>query len=109
MDDLNSVLIEGKIHENIKRKTVHGKEGCTFSIVSKQKDEKSFFYILATGKLAEIVLIKGHDRRGIRVVGRLHQNWWEDEDRELQCEIVIIAEHIEFRPDLDQQLQLPIC
>ena len=50
------------------------------------------------GKLATVCaehLTKG---RGIRVVGRIKQERWEDPDGDARSKVVIVAEHVEFKP-----------
>ena len=100
MNDLNSVLIEGKINGDIETKTIDGIKTCILWIksirFSGSKKEISYFKIEATGKLAEILLIEGNDNRGLRIVGRLKQNILEKNDN-LKSETVIIREHIEYR------------
>ena len=104
MNNLNSVLIEGTINGKPEIKTKDGIMTCVFYAASNRignrfEKETSFFKVETTGKLAEIMMAKGHDGRGIRIVGRLKQNWWKDDDKELQSEIVIIPEHVEFTPE----------
>jgi single-strand DNA-binding protein len=94
-------LIEGKIEGKVEKQIINGIDGCIFSIASNsfvnKKMQTSYFKILATGKHSEAVLINGKEGRGVRIVGKLMQNWLTDEDKELQYEIVIIPEHIEFK------------
>ena len=37
-------------------------------------------------------------RRGVRVVGRLKQNRWKDNDGKNQSKIIVVAEHCEYKP-----------
>jgi single-stranded DNA-binding protein len=101
MNDLNSILIEGKINGEMEKKIVDEVTVCDFWIASNRfvntEKETSFFKIEAIGKLAETVFRNGRNERGIRIVGRLKQNYLEN--RELHCEVTIIPEHIEFRPN----------
>jgi single-strand DNA-binding protein len=62
------------------------------------QEEVSYFDVESWGKLAETVADTGHKGRGVRVVGRLKQNRWTDQEGRNQSRIVIVAEHIEFRP-----------
>jgi single-strand DNA-binding protein len=41
----------------------------------------------------------GHKGRGVRVVGRLRQYRWNGSDGKIHACVVIIAEHVEFRPE----------
>jgi single-strand DNA-binding protein len=45
----------------------------------------------------------GHKGRGVRVVGRLKQERWQDGDGKAQSKIIIVAEHIEFRPEFKSE------
>ena len=61
-------------------------------------EEVSFVEATTWGKLATVCaehLAKG---RGVRVVGRLKQERWEDGDGNPRAKIVIVAEHVEFQP-----------
>jgi single-strand DNA-binding protein len=41
--------------------------------------------------------------RGVRVVGRLKQDRWTDPDGKPHSRVEIIAEHVEFKPQLKKQ------
>ena len=87
MNSLNSILLEGNLTKDPQlSKTPKGTPVCTFSVASnryyKQDDEGvnevSFFDVEVWSRLAETCgehLTKG---RGVRVVGRLKQDRWED-------------------------------
>ena len=65
--------------------------------------EVSFFEVSTWTRLAEVCgeyLKKG---RGVRVVGRLKQDRWTDPDGKPHSRIFIVAEHVEFRPQLKKQ------
>lgn len=102
MNNLNSVLIEGKINGDVETKTIDGEKTCILWIKSIQffnsKKVISYFKIEATGKLAETLLNEGCDDRGVRIVGRLKQNILE-KNGSLKSETVIIPEHVEFKPE----------
>jgi single-strand DNA-binding protein len=54
-------------------------------------------------RLAEVCgeyLKKG---RGVRVVGRLKQDRWTDADGKPHSRVLIVAEHVEFKPQLKKQ------
>jgi single-strand DNA-binding protein len=59
-----------------------------------------YFDVTAWGKLAENTNSLGTKGRGVRVVGRIKQDRWTDANGKAQAKIVIIAEHIEFRPEV---------
>jgi single-strand DNA-binding protein len=61
--------------------------------------EVSFFDVECWGKLGESCGNLGHKGRGIRVVGRLRQDRWNGADGKPHSRVVIVAEHVEFRPE----------
>jgi single-strand DNA-binding protein len=112
MNHLNSVLIEGcLVREPLFRTTAKGTALCTFSIVTNRfykqegnlERETSYFDVETWTKLAEKCKSFGHKGRGIRVVGRLKQSRWTDADGKSKSRVSIIAEHIEFRPELKKE------
>jgi len=108
MNNLNSVLIEGNLVRDPEyRITPKGTPVCKISLASnrffKQENgmekEVSFFDVESWGKLAEIVNAKGRKGRGVRVVGRLKQERWQNAEGKNLSRVFIVAEHIEFRPE----------
>jgi len=107
LNNLNSIIIEGNLTRDPQLKTIpNGSQVCSFAVASnrfyRQNDqtekEVSFFEVETWSKLAQTcgeVLRKG---RGVRVVGRLKQDRWEDADGKHQARIKIVAEHVEFKP-----------
>lgn len=96
MNDLNSVLLEGEIiddPDNISN------SGCSFNIESTRfyknegapVQEISTYEIVTFGSLAISCLENARKGRRVRVVGRLKQY-------PTTKGIVILAEHIEFKP-----------
>jgi len=61
--------------------------------------EVSFFDVETWSKLAEACYSKGKKGRGVRVVGRLKQNRWNDLEGKPHSRVTIVAEHVEFRPE----------
>ena len=61
--------------------------------------EVSFFDVESWGKLAESAANLGKKGRGVRVVGRLKQERWQDNEGKAKARVIIVAEHVEFRPD----------
>ncbi|MDR1252445.1 MAG: single-stranded DNA-binding protein [Treponema sp.] len=109
MNNLNSVLIEGNlVRDPLLRSTPKGTSICTFSLAfnrffkqdSVLEREVSFFEVESWAKLAESCYNLGHKGRGVRVVGRLKQDRWEGSDGKPHSKVTIVAEHVEFRPDL---------
>ena len=107
LNNLNSIIIEGNLVRDPLLKTIpNGNYVCSFAVASnryyKQNEqsekEVSFFEVETWSKLAQTcgeVLKKG---RGVRVVGRLKQDRWEDPNGKTQTRIKIVAEHVEFKP-----------
>lgn len=108
MNNLNSILIEGNIVRDAElRTTPKGTAVCTFPIASNRfykqdtglEKEVSFFYVEAWAKLAESAGSLGRKGNPVRIVGRLRQDRWQDREDKPQSKVVIVAEHIEFRPE----------
>jgi len=107
LNNLNSIIIEGNLVRDPLLKTIpNGHQVCSFAVASnrffRQNDqtekEVSFFEVETWSKLAQTcgeILKKG---RGVRVVGRLKQDRWEDATGKTQTKIKIVAEHVEFKP-----------
>lgn len=109
MNNLNSILIEGNLVRDPELSyTTKGTALCKFTVASNRfykqdqemQKEVSFFDVTTWTRLAEVCgeyLKKG---RGVRVVGRLKQDRWTDPDGKPHSRVFIIAEHVEFRPQL---------
>ena len=80
---------------------------CSFSIASNRyfkqeeeyQNEVSYFDVTSWGHLAEVCgeyLKKG---RGVRVVGRLKQDRWNDPEGNGRSRVSVVAEHVEFKPE----------
>ncbi len=107
LNNLNSIIIEGNLVRDPQLKTIqNGNFVCNFAVASNRfyrqneqtEKEVSFFEVETWAKLAQTcgeVLKKG---RGVRVVGRLKQDRWEDATGKTQARIKIVAEHVEFKP-----------
>jgi single-strand DNA-binding protein len=112
MNNLNSILVEGNLVRDPELHiTPKGTSVCTFSLASNRyfageaglEKETSFFDIETWGKLAESVKNHGSKGRGLRVVGRLRQDRWEDAGGKARSKIVIVAEHVEFKPEYKRE------
>ena len=116
MNNLNSVLIDGNLTKDPALSyTKAGTAVTTFSIaVNRQyrsnddeyKEEVAYLEIESWGKTAENCnefLKKG---RGVRVVGRLKQERWESTGSK-HSKIIIIAEHVEFKPNFKAPTKEP--
>ena len=113
MNNLNSVLIEGNLTHDPSLTTLpSGKNVCRFSIATnyyyrnKEKElisDVTYVNIDTWGGLAESCdkyLKKG---RGVRVVGRLRQERWNDEEGRPREKYIIVAEHVEFQAKPSKQ------
>jgi len=112
MNNLNSILIEGNlVMDSLTRQTPRGSTVCNFTIASSRfykgqggmEKEVCFFDIESWGKLAESCTGLGHKGRGVRVVGRLRQDRWMGADGKPHARIVIVADHVEFRPEFKKE------
>ena len=107
MNNLNSVLLEGNLCRDPElRYTPAGAPLCTLVVSSTRTykrdgapvEEVSFVEAVTAGKLATVCaehLTKG---RGVRLVGRIKQERWEDADGNARSKVLIVAEHVEFQP-----------
>jgi single-strand DNA-binding protein len=108
VNNLNSLLIEGNlVKDSESNTTAKGVLYCTFSIASnrffkqdeKMQKEVSYFDVKAWSQVAENCRNHGRKGRGVRVVGRLKQERWTGSDNKSHSRIVILAEHVDFRPE----------
>ena len=110
MNSINSTILEGNlVRDPESSKTPEGKSVCKFTIASnrffKEPEEEeymtevSFFRIIAMGKMADICNDRITKGSGVRVVGRLKQDRWEDSDGNRKSSVYVIADHVEFKPN----------
>jgi single-strand DNA-binding protein len=108
MNNLNSILLEGNLVRNPEIKyTPQGTPLCKFCIASNRfykqnnefQKEVSYFNITTWSKLAQTCNERLKKGRGVRVVGRLKQDRWEDPEGKIKSAIHIIANHVEFKPE----------
>ncbi|NBC28860.1 MAG: single-stranded DNA-binding protein [Spirochaetes bacterium] len=114
MNSLNSILIEGNLTKDpVVSETPKGTTVCNFRVATnrfyKQNDEQqkevSYFDVESWSKLADRCgeyLEKG---RGVRVVGRLREDRWNDGEGKPHSRIKIVAEHVEFKPSFKKAEQ----
>ena len=111
MNNLNSILLEGNLaREPELRYTPAGTPECTLVVASSRtwkdaggrQEEVSFIETTTTGKLAMVCAEHLKKGRGIRVVGRIKQERWEDDAGNARSKVVITAEHVEFQPERRQ-------
>lgn len=113
MNALNQIIIEGNLTRNPELKDLgNGGKVCTLPIAvnrtyktadGSKADEVSYFEIDAYGNLADVCQKWCPKGRGVRVVGRLKQNRWTDDDGKSHSKIKVIAEHIEFKPYIKKE------
>jgi single-strand DNA-binding protein len=112
MNSLNSILLEGNLVRDPElNETPKGTKVCNFNIVSNRfyrqgeemQKEVSFFDVEAWAKIAEFCAEYLHKGRGVRVVGRLKQDRWEDSEGQKHAQIKIVAEQVEFRPEFKKK------
>ncbi len=109
MNQLNSLILEGNVVKHGKlEKPLNGFCVLKFSVSvirfkknSEGEDitEISYFDIEAYGKIAEKCEKEISNGKTVRIVGRLKQNIWNDENNNKHSKVFIIAEHIEFKLD----------
>ena len=107
MNNLNSILLEGNLVRDPEISyTSKGTPVCNFSIACNRyykqgeelQEEVSYFDVTVWNRLAEVCkeyLAKG---RGVRVVGRLKLDRWEDPEGKTRSKVHVVAEHVEFKP-----------
>ena len=109
MNQLNSLIIEGNVVNEMVEvvEPVAGFKvaklsigvNCFFKNAEGEKvNEVSYFDIECYGQMAQIVSDKCVKGRGIRVVGRLKQDRWTDNENKTHSKVYVVAEHIEFKP-----------
>jgi single-strand DNA-binding protein len=112
LNSLNSILVEGNLTRDPElRTTPGGTSVCAFALASnryfRQNDatekEVSFFDVEAWARLAESCGEQLKKGRGVRVVGRLKQDRWNDQDGKPHSKVKIVAEHVEFKPVFNRE------
>ena len=110
MNQLNSIILEGNVVRQAElSEPAKGFKVCKFPLAvnrftknssGESFEEVSFFDVEAYGKMAEVCEKQSLKGRGVRVVGRLKQNRWKDNDGKNVSKVFIVAEHIEYKPKL---------
>jgi single-strand DNA-binding protein len=112
MNNLNSLIIEGTLVKDPDlSQTAKGLPVCSFAIANDRyfkrdnelEKETSYFNIQAFGKMADQCKKDGYEGRGVRAVGRLKQERWENAEGQKLSRVIVVAEHIEFRPEMVRQ------
>ncbi len=107
MNNLNSILVEGNLtRDPVYSETTKGKSVCSFNIATNRyykqeeefQNEVSYLDVETWARLADACrdhLAKG---RGVRIVGRVKQDRWVDQEGKNKSRFKIVAEHVEFKP-----------
>ena len=107
MNSLNSVLIEGNLTRDPEYShTPKGTPVCNICVASNRyyrlddefQEEVSFFNVETWARLADACSDHLEKGRGVRVVGRLKQDRWQDQEGNPRSKVKIVAEHVEFKP-----------
>ena len=108
MNQLNSLILEGNlVRDAVLTEPAPGFKKCNFTMgvnrfyknrKNEDVSESSFFDVEAYNQVAEWCGKKATKGRGVRVVGRLKQDTWKDNDGKTASRIYVIAEHIEYKP-----------
>ena len=111
MNNLNNILFEGSVCGDIvKSVSSKGNLICSFIVGSvryaKQADgsqQKEICYVSVSSffGLADKCIATLKENSGVRIVGRLAQNRKLLPNGNIENHVVVIAEHIEFKPELD--------
>lgn len=115
MNPLNSIILEGNLVQKPDlTETANGNKVASFAIASNYsyknregEDIKKvdFFDIKAFGSLAEFISGNSDKGRGVRIVGKLHQERWQTQEGKNMSKLFIIAEHAELKPTFQQKAE----
>ncbi len=106
MNNLNSIILEGNLTKDpIVDQTTKGTPVCRFTVASnrfyktegERQEEVGFFEVETWSRLAETCSEYLSRGRGVRVVGRLKQDRWTNDEGQPRSRIHIVGEHVEFR------------
>lgn len=106
MNQLNSIILEGNVVKKaVLSKPTAGFVVCKFPLAvnrktktpdGEQREEVSYFDIETYGEMAEKCSKFCDKGQGIRVVGRLKQSRWKENDVS-KSKIYVVAEHVEYK------------
>ena len=106
MNQLNSIILEGNVVKKAEfSEPKTGFQVCKFPLAvnrksktpeGETKEEVSYFDVETYGEMAESCY-KWCDRgQGVRVVGRLKQSRWEENNKK-HSRVYVVAEHVEYK------------
>ncbi len=121
MNSLNQIILEGNVCRQPELKqSAAGNYVCVMPLAvnrsyknakGENTEEVSFFDVASFGKTAEVCSKYATIGRHIRVVGRLKQDRWKNQDGKSMSKVNIIAEHVELlnlpRKQLDDASHRP--
>lgn len=117
MNPLNSILVEGNLVRDPITKTLSsGNQVCGFTLATNhyyklngetRENEVSYFDVETWSRLATTCSQYLKKGRGVRVVGRLKQDRWIDPEGKPRTKIKIVAEHVEFKTQKEQEPEKP--
>ena len=110
MNQMNQVVIEGNVVRDTQvKETPRGTRVCVVPIATNRfyKDlkgefqkEVSFFDVEAWGEnFCGRIVRMAKKGRGLRVIGRLKQDRWKNQEGKSSSKVSIVAEHIDFQPE----------
>lgn len=109
MNAMNQIIIEGNVvRAPSVRETPAGKKVSILPIAvnhvykdstGKFVEDVGFFDVETWGdRFTDRIVRYGLQGRGVRVVGRLKQNRWKDDEGKSHNKVYILAEHVDFKP-----------
>lgn len=110
MNMLNSLVLEGTILDEAKVTDTFGVSKGLFTVETKRYyksylgdniTETSNYTVYCYGEIANLMQLHANKGQGVRIVGRLKQERWTDTDGKVSSKIVVVAEHIELKPFLN--------
>ena len=116
MNNLNSILVEGNLVRDPELSyTTKGQAVCKFAVACNRyykqdqelQKEVSYFDVTTWARLAETCSQYLKKGRGVRVVGRLKQDRWTDQEGKGHSRVLIVAEHVEFKPQFNKEKTAP--
>ena len=106
MNSLNQIILEGHVSRQPElRQSAAGLSVCVMPIAVNRSyknargetiEEVSFFDVASFGKTAEVCSKYATIGRHVRVVGRIKQDRWKNQEGKAQSKVSIIAEHVEL-------------
>ncbi|MBO4629796.1 MAG: single-stranded DNA-binding protein [Treponema sp.] len=106
MNQLNSIILEGNVVKKAEfSEPKTGFQVCKFPLAvnrksktpeGETKEEVSYFDVETYGEMAESCYKWCDKGLGVRVVGRLKQSRWEENNKK-HSRVYVVAEHVEYK------------